>query len=67
MHDLTKLALSALVLLAGLDPAIGELRISPAVDVAPVHGAQRHDAPARPGLSLHGHRGAHHRSAPGSP
>ena len=67
MHDLTKLALSSLVLLAGLDPAVGELPISPAVDVAPVHGAQRHDAPARPGLSLPGHRGAHHGSAAGSP
>ena len=63
MHDLTKLAVSSLVLLAGLDPSVGNLRLSPAVEVAPQGSAhQRHVAPARPGITLHGHARGHHRS-----
>lgn len=63
MRDLTKLALSSLVLLAGVDPSIGNLQLSPAVEVAPhhatghtsnpaAHAGHRHDARARPGLPV---------------
>ena len=68
MREVTKLALSSLVLLAGLDPAVGNLAISPAVDVAPFHGAQHGrdasrapEARARPGVTVVPHRTEHQR------
>ena len=62
MRELTKLALSSLVLLAGLDPSVGTLQISPAGAVAHQQAARPRvvDVRARPGVAVHRHR--HERS-----